>query len=138
MLLTEQGESANALHDVVLPTVRRQFVMNRKRSHAGQGSGTFAEGFEIVYLQIKAIRKKPAKFSIGTDRQQPLGRIKNKRRSDWSAALPGPRAVPGSQRARILGCTETDLDIRLRGPGSRSVFGGLRAVFKFSFTPCRI
>src|ERR1041385_4743248 len=73
MLLTKQGQGADALDDVILPAVGRKFVMNRKGSEAGQGSRPFFELLEAMHFKIKTIGKKPGQLSAGTERNEAIG-----------------------------------------------------------------
>src|SRR5215467_13636996 len=76
MLLTQQRQRADALHDVVFPTVRGLFVMNRRGSYARQGTRALAKGIQAVDFQVKTIRKILRQLSHRTDRQEAVSGIK--------------------------------------------------------------
>src|SRR5580765_3428595 len=73
MLLAKQSKSADALDNVVFPSVGRQVVVNRERSNAGQGRGPFVKGIEAVYIQVKPIGKELGQFGVGAQSQKTLG-----------------------------------------------------------------
>jgi hypothetical protein len=72
MWLAEQGKSADALDDVVLPAVGGQRVMDRERGDGRQridGLMLF-ESFEAVHFEIETVGKERGKFRARADSQE--------------------------------------------------------------------
>src|SRR5436190_22918849 len=70
VLLAKQSQRADALDNIVLPTIGWEFIMNRQRGNAGQGSGSFLEGFDVTDLEIKTTWKKWGKRGAATQSQE--------------------------------------------------------------------
>src|SRR5262245_50631148 len=75
--LAEQGEGADALHNVILRAMGRRFIMDWKCSEAGQGSDALNGSVGMGDLKIKANGEKSGQFRIGTENQQTFGGNKN-------------------------------------------------------------
>ena len=73
MWLPQESQRANALHHVVLPAVRRLFIVDRKRSDARQRSRALVEGVEAGDFQVKAVGEERGRFGDGADSEQPVG-----------------------------------------------------------------
>ena len=73
VLLAEQRERANRLHDVKLPTVPRHRVMNRKGDERRRQRAAPLEIGGASGREIEAPGKEIGQARIGADRQQPPG-----------------------------------------------------------------
>src|SRR5260221_9293452 len=81
MLLSQQSEGADALHNVVLPAVGREGVVDGERGDGGNGvmerwSGgvMFFESFETGYFEVKAIGEEGGEGGIGAHREETVRR----------------------------------------------------------------
>ena len=74
MRLPQQGQRADALHDVILPAVGGLAVVDGQRSDAGQGSGVLVEGVGAVDFQVEAAGEEGGQVGGGADGQQTFGR----------------------------------------------------------------
>ncbi len=76
VLLPEQRQRPNALHNIELPAVRGEFIVNRQTNGGGQGRGALFQRLTPVYPQIKAAGTITRQGRGRTDRQQPFGFLK--------------------------------------------------------------
>ncbi len=83
VLLAQQGQRADALNHVVLPAIRRQFIMHRQGRDPGPGSRALFESFQAADFQVKAFGKKFGQFRRQADGNEPAGGKGECRRSRW-------------------------------------------------------
>lgn len=81
MRLAQQCQGTNALHDVVLPAVGGEFVMDGEGGDARKPGSVFFESFKGVGLEIEAVREIGSQVGIGADGEEAVGAMKSEIRN---------------------------------------------------------